>query len=194
MKSLKLSLAVPIFLFSNLIFANETSEQIADSDVAATGAVSVEWIEPEKYRDVRHPNVSKTKYRERVFAKLEAHFSELAEELPEGYQLALKVTNLDMAGEVQTATQAGIIGMQNRASAGFQEYRIMRQIDIPRMTFSYELKNSEGEVVQAEEEVKLKDTGFLNRATTRFRNRPLHYEKTMVSRWFKKTFSSAVEA
>jgi hypothetical protein len=193
MKSLKLSLAVPIFLFSNLIFANETSEQTADSDAVSAGPVSIEWVEPEKYRDVRHPNVSRAKYRERVFTKLESHFSELAEELPEGYQLALKVTNLDLAGEVQTATQAGIIGIHHRASAGFQEYRIMRQIDIPRMTFSYELKNSEGEVVQSEE-VKLKDTGFLNRTTTRFRNRPLQYEKAMLSRWFKETFSQEVEA
>jgi hypothetical protein len=194
MKSVKLGVILSILILSGALSAKDTSEQNASKEADVKGPVSVEWVKPEDFRDVRHPSVSKAKYREQVFAKLETHFDKLAEDLPEGYHLALKVTNLDMAGEVQTATQAGLIGMHYRASASFQEYRIMRDIDIPRMTFSFELRNADGQIVQSEEEVKLKDVGFLNRTSTRFKNRPLKYEKAMVSRWFKETFLAESEA
>lgn len=194
MKSVKFGLTLSIFIFSASVLSQDIKEQEADKEAETKGPVTVEWVKPEDFRDVRHPSVSRAKYRERVFAKLESHFDKLAEDLPEGYHLALKVINLDMAGEVQTATQAGLIGMHHRASAGFQEYRIMRDIDIPRMTFSFELKDADGKVVQSEEEVKLKDVGFLNRTSTRFKNRPLKYEKAMVSRWFKETFLAESEA
>lgn len=194
MNSVKLAVIISLFTISGLTLANESGEQIEGEQDNVKSPVTIEWVKPEKFRDVRHPNISRAKYRDSVFKELESHFVDLAENLPEGYNLALKVTNLDMAGEVQTGMQAGISGYGYSGRTGFQEYRIVRQIDIPRMTISYELSNAKGEVIQAEDEVKVKDVGFLNRYTVRFKNKPLRYEKTMLTRWFKNTFLKAAEA
>lgn len=153
-------------------------------DKVAQSNVSIEWVEPRKFRDVRHPTTSRKRYRESVFLELETFFTSLGEELPEGYKLNLKVTDLDLAGTIQTPAMAGL---NNFSSGGIEDYRIVREIDIPRMTFSYELIDEKGQILK-QEEVKLKDMSFLSRAGSISKNTSLIYEKVMISRWFKDTF------
>jgi hypothetical protein len=148
--------------------------------------VSIEWVEPQKFRDVDHPTTSRKRYRESVFLELETFFASLGEKLPLGHTLHLKVTNLDMAGTVQTPGMAGLNNFSNQGSLGMQDYRIMRDIDIPRMTFSYEYLDDKGQIVK-QEEVVLKDMSYLTRGRTVNKSTTLHYEKVMISEWFEET-------
>ena len=94
-----------------------------------------------------------------------------------------------MAGAVQTPEMAGLNNFSNQGRFGMQDYRIMRDIDIPRITFSYEYLDEKGQVVK-QEEVDLKDMSYLTRGSSFNKNTSLHYEKVMISRWFENTFQA----
>ena len=169
--------------------AQNPDPQMGTEPKTSESNVSIEWIDPQKFRDVQHPTTSRKRYRESVFLELETFFATLGEELPLGYRLHLNVTDLDMAGAVQTPEMAGLNNFSNQGRFGMQDYRIMRDIDIPRMTFSYEYLDDKGQVVK-QEEVDLKDMSYLSRGSSFNKNTSLHYEKVMISRWFKDTFQA----
>lgn len=143
--------------------------------VTQAGTVSVDWQEPEKFRDVKPANESKKRFRERTLTLLEEHFSELAEQLPADYELVLKVTDLDLAGNVEFGRT--------------QPIRIVRQIFIPSIDFEYELLDAQKQMLQSAE-VELKDMNFLSHVRSRYNNESLGYEKRMLDDWFKSTFKS----
>ncbi|MFT7259211.1 MAG: hypothetical protein ACI9MS_001066 [Glaciecola sp.] len=187
----KVLLLVSLFILSVQAMAS-SMEITAIDDVElqkAQSKVSIEWIEPKKFRDVRHPTMSRKRYRESVLLELETFIALLGERLPEDHKLNLKVTDLDLAGTVQSPAMAGL---RNFSSGGINNYRIVRDIDIPRMAFSYELVDDQGNVLK-QDDVDLKDMSFLSRAGSVSKNTSLRYEKEMISRWFKETFKSGSE-
>jgi hypothetical protein len=176
-----------LLLGAQAMASNVESADIDDVELQKVQSnVSIEWVKPKKFRDVRHPTMSRQRYTESVLLELKTFFSSLGERLPEGYKLNLKVTNLDLAGTVQSPAMAGL---RNFSNGGMDDYRIVRDIDIPRMAFSYELVDEQGKVLK-QEDVDLKDMSFLSRAGSVSKNTSLRYEKEMISRWFKKTLMS----
>jgi Asp-tRNA(Asn)/Glu-tRNA(Gln) amidotransferase B subunit len=193
-KSLVLVSALLISIQSTASNVQRSSAQNTDSTMStepkiSESNVSIEWIDPQKFRDVEHPTTSRKRYRESVFLELETFFATLGEKLPLGYTLHLKVTDLDMAGTVQTPGMAGLNDFSNQGRFGMQDYRIMRDIDIPRITFSYEYLDDKGQIVK-QEEVTLKDMSYLSRGRSINNSAALHYEKVMISRWFEETFQA----
>ncbi|WP_259366156.1 DUF3016 domain-containing protein [Colwellia sp. 6M3] len=136
--------------------------------------VEVKWTNPEKYTDVDSAQGHRQKFKERTFKNLEAHFSKLAEKLPEQQKLIFEVTNLDLAGDI---------------NYGIKRVRIIKDIFSPRMKFSYELLNADNTVVKRDD-VSLHDMGFLTHSSLKYRNESLSYEKKMFDDWFKKTFEN----
>ncbi|MDT0593389.1 DUF3016 domain-containing protein [Glaciecola petra] len=172
MKKLMIPLAC---IFVGVQTANATSAM--DTEVAQDESrVAVEWLEPKSYRDVRSANSSSTKFRKQVFKELEEHLVDLSEDLPEGQSLKIRVTDLDLAGRVEPG------GINGFGTSG--DIRVVRQIDIPRITFEYDLLDAEGQILKTEE-VNLKDMGFLDGPRITRRNEPYSYEKHMLSEWFK---------
>jgi hypothetical protein len=157
-----------------------------NQNVAAETEVEIEWQNPEKYRDVRSANESRKRFRESTFKRLDEYINELAEVLPKDNKLILQVSDLDLAGRVWPASFVGL-GLSG------SEVRVIKQIDIPRMHFSYQLYSASGEVVK-QAEVKLKDMSFMDRSNHFFKNEPLRYEKNMLRDWFKKEFKSQIVA
>ncbi|WJG08792.1 DUF3016 domain-containing protein [Aliiglaciecola sp. LCG003] len=152
----------------------------------AKAEVEIIWENPTEYRDVKPTMQSRTKFREQTLEQLEEYLIELAEDLPDGYGLSYKVTNLDLAGEVWPASFAGFGHSSN-------DVRVVKSIDIPRMDFSYVLKDAQGLVLQESAEVKLKDMSFMDRHNAFFKNENLRYEKNMLQDWFKTEFSKLLE-
>lgn len=143
--------------------------------------VEIKWEEPKSYTDVKPTNESRTRFRERTFKNIEEYFVELAEKLPEDQTLAITVTDLDLAGQVWPSH---FVGLSN--STG--DVRLIKQIDIPRMSFSYTLSDSSGNVIKSED-VKIKDMGFMDTVGTHRNHEALVYEKAMIKDWFDETFS-----
>jgi N-acetyl-beta-hexosaminidase len=154
------------------------------SQVVAQTEVEVEWVKPEKYRDVRSSNESRKRFRENTFEHISEYMSKLALALPDNNKLLIKVSDLDLAGRVWPASFIGL-GM------GGADVRVVKSIDIPRINFSYQLLDTSGQVLQ-EAEVELKDMSFLDRSNYSFRNEALRYEKNMLKRWFNQEFDSQI--
>ena len=137
------------------------------------GEFEITWTEPEKYTDVRSSNEGKKRFRNRIFKSFEKHFAKLSEQLPEGQILKLDVSNVDLAGDVRFSPM--------------QEFRIVKDIYIPRLSFTYELLNAD-KTIEDSGEVDLKDMNFLTSISSHSINNTLKYEKRMIDKWFKKTF------
>lgn len=138
---------------------------------AETNKVEVKWLEPEKYRDVRAANGGNKAFRERVFKNLEQHFAKMANEvLPQNVTLKVKVTDLDLAGDVRYNHSA------------FRDIRLVKRIYWPSIEFEYELLE-QGKVIKSET-VTLKDLSFMDRAS-KLRNRnSYYYEQRIITDWF----------
>lgn len=173
MKHITLALfSISSLLFSNFSFAKDERK------------VEIIWQEPDKFSDVRPTNESRIKFRERTFSHLNDYINELADDLPNGQKLVMNVTNLDLAGEVLPTSFVGI-------GHSFNDVRVIKNLYIPRMSFSYQLLNSNGMLLQ-EKEVELKDMSFLDRHNRFFSNETLRYEKSMVANWFEDEFPNVV--
>lgn len=147
------------------------------------GELKVTWKEPKSFTDVRPSNESRARFRERTLKALEAHLVELAASLPKSHTLSMVVTNIDLAGQVWPSQ---FIGFGNNMGA---DVRVIQRVDIPRITFSYSLTDSSGEVLKSEDDFKLKDMGFMDTNIRNMRNENLFYEKAMLDDWFDDTFS-----
>ena len=150
--------------------------------------VKITWEEPETYSDVKPTNESRKRFRERTLQELEEHIVDLASDLPESQVLSMTVTNVDLAGQVWPSQ---FVGFGNGAGS---DVRIIKRVDIPRMTFSYSLANADGQVILSGEDVKLKDMDFMESNIRRNRTESLSYEKAMLNDWFSDTFSTQVAA
>ena len=154
------------------------------NQVLAQAKVEIEWDKPEKFRDVRPSNQSRKRFRESTFEDINKYMNELSLVLPNNQKLLMKVSDLDLAGQVWPASHLGL-------GYGGSDVRIVKNIDIPRINFSYKLLNESGEVVQ-QAEVNLKDMSFLDRSHHLFKSESLRYEKSMLQRWFKQEFATYI--
>lgn len=153
-----------------------TFVSLSQFSYAATSEVT--WVDYEKYRDIKSGNLNRMHFRETTFYNFEKHFSKLAENLPAGQVLKIKVTDVDLAGDTH-------IG-------GINQIRIIKNIYFPRMNFSYELVNADGSIVVKSDEVILKDMSFMMSSNLKYRNNSLSYEKKMLDDWFTETFQELV--
>lgn len=140
---------------------------------AQAGEVKVQWHEPESYTDVRAANGGNKVFRERVFKNLEKHFNKMAGEvLPEHLALNVKVTNLNLAGDVRYNY------------AAHRDIRLVKRIYWPSIEFEYQLLD-QGNVIKTEQ-IKLKDMSFMDRGSS-IRNRGSYfYEERIITDWFIK--------
>lgn len=170
--------AIASCLIASLSFSAFSSDQDVYISENEFDRISVEWVEPKSFRDVKDSNFSSERFRKNVFNQLEKHLNKLASDLPEGQSIKFIVTDLDLAGRIEPASFLGY-------SRSLDDVRVMRNIDIPRIQFEYELVDEKGDVIRSEE-VNLKNMNYLHDIGMANRNRPYKYEKRMLSRWFAK--------
>lgn len=148
---------------------------LMETTLVNAASLEINWINPEKYRDIKAGNQHRKSFQEQVFKELEEHLSALAMKLPEEQILKIDVTDIDLAGDVN-------IG-------GIERVRIITELYFPRMKFSYQLLNADKSVVSSDE-VDLKDMSFMMHSNLRYKNKTFGYERKMLDEWFKDTFSN----
>ncbi|WP_419148530.1 DUF3016 domain-containing protein [Pseudoalteromonas 'SMAR'] len=136
---------------------------------ALAGEAQVSFKEFKEYRDVRPSNETRGSYHQRVEKQLRKHVAKLAEQLPEGNTLSLHFDEIDLAGDVRY---------------GATEMRVIKPIYFPRLTLSYKVINSQGDVLTEGKEVELKDMAFMDRIN-RGLDRSFQYEKRLLTEWFE---------
>jgi len=158
-------------LLSTSVHANPNDEK------ASAGDINVVWGDFDKYRDVRSGHEPKSSFHKRVKKSFDKFFEEYSEELADGQSLEVTITDLDLAGEV-------LLG-------GTTQTRIMKDLDFPRMEFSYILTGADGEVLK-QGDAKIKDMNYLYHEKTWKRYKEgFYYEKRMFREWFEKNIAKS---
>ena len=140
---------------------------------AFAGEAKVTWLEPEKYSDIRPGNETRDNFKERIFKEFDSMFSSIAKKLPEGYQMDVTVTDLDLAGEIN--------GMYSKFG---WDIRVIKELYWPRMSFSYVLKNEKNEIIGSAKE-ELKDMNFMTSIGMHRSRSSFDFEEKMLNDWFK---------
>lgn len=151
------------------VFLNVSFNSIAAEAV-------VDWKSPDKYRDIHAGEGFQDDYQESVFYNLDKHFQKLADKLPSENTLKIKVTNIDLAGDVH--------------SGGIDLLRVISNRYPPRISFEYSYLDKNQKVLLAET-VNYRDTSFVA-GSTKYRGHYLAYEKKMLDRWFKKSLTKKI--
>jgi hypothetical protein len=160
-----------------ILIATLLTISFLSSPNAFAASSEVTWTDYKSYRDIDSGNEGRKQFRERTFKDLEKHFAKLAETLPAGQTLKIDVTDVDLAGDTH--------------AAGIHRTRIIKNIYSPRMNFSYQLLDADGQEIQSAE-VVVKDMNFMSGNSLKYRNKSLGYEKKMLDDWFEETFKALI--
>ena len=140
-----------------------------------SSAVKVNWLNPEKFSDIRPATGTRKVYQERVMKAFDKIIGELAEKLPAGYSMEINVKDLDLAGDVNPMYR-----LENT------DIRVIKEIYFPRMKFDYVLFDQNKQPIQQESDVKIKDMGFMTSSHIGYQSREFAYEREMLKKWFNK--------
>lgn len=133
----------------------------------ASAEVTVNYVESDKFSDLPFSPWE----REGVLKQLSEHFAKLGERLPQGQDLAIEVTDIDLAGREYPSARSG------------RDLRVMKGMaDWPTMKLRYSL-TQDGKVLKGGE-ARLSDMSYQQRISRFSDSDGLRYEKRMIDDWF----------
>ncbi len=144
---------------------------------ASGGPVSVEFVNPEKFTDIKEGML-------RTHVDNNAHLNglrkylerEAASYLQPGQSLQIAVTDIDLAGDITPHSNAALL-----------DIRTVSNVYPPRMDLNYTLADASGAVVRTGA-ARLKDLGFDIGSGGGRVSDPLRYEKRMLDKWLRREF------
>lgn len=150
----------------------------------ATERMAVELVDPDKFTDFSVQGMNEDRTSSIFYSELKRFIDmEIARLLPDGVNVKLEVTDIDMAGDIQP--------WRNRNNA---DIRYVEHIYPPRMTFRYEIKSHEGNVLAAGE-TRIRDMNFLFGINNHFRTyNSFQYEFRMLSDWLRREVPKLIDA
>ena len=138
-----------------------------------SATVEVIFENPEEYRDIDYGDHNTRRGIKIHLPILEKHILKQGKRfLKDGQTLSMTITDIDLAGEYEPWR-----------SPDFDDIRIVKDIYPPRISFSFELKDSEGTVLKSGEE-KLVDMSFQYRVRISSYD-DLFYDKEMITDWMR---------
>jgi len=143
--------------------------------------VTVRFEPAERYTDLALSGASTPAVQNDLLNQFEKHLKQLGESyLPEGDTLEIAIQDIDMAGAMEPWQTPGLI-----------DTRIIRDIYPPRFSLHYLWRGKSGEL-KADKQEQLTDLNYLTwlDSSRYLNNDPLRYEKTLLDRWFRQTFSA----
>lgn len=151
---------------------------------AFSAELELTWENPDGYADLQEAGEHRARFQKRTLEALENKFSQLAERLPADQVLMIKVTDVDLAGRVEP-TQTG---------GGLERVRIIRPMHQARMSLEYELKDSDGNILE-EGTDSLRGRGNMDdgRVIASQDREHVRFESEMIERWFRPTFDSYLQ-
>ncbi len=157
-------------------FASATALLAADKSTPAEARVTVVFDHPEKYQDLKDSGFDTENQRgsERYLPLIKEHIEQEAGRLlAPGQRLTITFTDIDLAGDFEPWH-----------GANYHDVRIVKDIYIPRLTFTFQVRDEGGRVL-GEGERRLVDLAYQMRIGGGFRDDPLRYEKGMLNDWLR---------
>jgi hypothetical protein len=175
MKTKLIVLTSVLTAVSGHLFAAEPT-----ASAPASARVEVIYVNPENFKDFTDSSDGSERgaegYREVFKEYLER---EAVRMIPEGTQLTLSITEVDMAGEFEPWR-----GLR------FNDIRIVKDLYPPRLNFTYKLTDASGAVLR-EGEKQLRDMNFLMNGMSAMSSDALRHEKALVEDWLRAEFPKA---
>lgn len=141
--------------------------------------VTVRFVSPEKFTDVKDEFADSGRNRDWVLGELKTQIESQARNyLAAGQSLEVQVTDVDLAGDFEP--WQGI---------NFDRIRMIKEIYPPRMTLEFRLTDAEGKVVAGGKR-SLQNLGYLM-SITMPTNDPLRYDKELLRDWMRQEFKRA---
>ena len=137
----------------------------------AAGKVEVLYIDPDKFSDIGIDTLD----RERALRVLDQHFGKMGERLPDGQELRLEISDIDLAGAIDMGMARG---SSVRAFVGGR--------DGPQIRFRYRLRAGTTELKTGEADLSNPKYAE-NRRTFYQGSAELSHERRLLDDWFSKT-------
>ncbi len=148
-----------------------TMALVACGAAQAAGTVSVSFVQPENFTDVKDSFLSKDRHLEALKRHLE---QAAAPYVADGQTLKIEVLDVDLAGEV-------------RPSARANDLRVLKGgADWPRIQLRYALESA-GQATRSGE-ARVQDMAYLMHRAYLPSGDALPYERRMLDEWFKAEF------
>jgi hypothetical protein len=137
----------------------------------AAGTVQINFVQPERFADVRDGSMS----RDQNLAVLKQHLEAAAAPyVADGQTMKIDVLDVDLAGEPSQRFR-------------LHDVRVMRgRTDWPRLSLRWAL-DAPGQTARGGEAM-LSDMAYLQRLSGARYDGALHYERRMIDEWFAKEF------
>jgi hypothetical protein len=149
-------------------------------DTKPAPRVDVVYVNPEKFTDVKDNYYFRDEGRDEYLGDLKEHIEKRANKyIPEGQHLALRITDVDMAGDFEP-----------QRGPRFEDVRIIKDIYPPRINLEFKLTDANGKVLK-EGVRKISDINFLSEINDYFPDDTLRYEKKLLDDWFYNEFGEA---
>ena len=163
-------------LTAGLLLAAAAASAIARDELPAR--IQVVWAPTEQLTEVKNNPIDHGWMRPAEWEqRLSDHLRVRADRvLPPGQQLQVMVDDIDLAGAFEPWRHSNA-----------QDIRYMKDIYPPRMKLHYKLTAADGSTIR-ENEVKLSDSAYLQRAVPGDSTDPLRYDKRMLDDWLYKEF------
>jgi len=150
-------------LISSLVLA------LAASAVQAAGSVSVKFVEPDRFADVRDARHDASDNLRVLAGHIE---SAAGRYLAQGDKLSVEVLDVDLAGEIRPSRQFQ------------QDVRVLEgRADWPRIKLRYTLESA-GQASRSGEQT-ISDMAYLQRVAGLHSGDALAHEKRMLDEWFQ---------
>ena len=146
-----------------------------DNTPAPSARAVVTFENPERFTDVKDSQTGTEKGRDHYLKEIRTLVEEEASHLlPEGRKLTLTFTDIDLAGDYLPSMPLG------------RDVRVMKDIYMPRMKFTFTITDAAGAVVKEGSE-RLTDMNYLQTAGIVNRGEPLFYDKAMLRDWLRRS-------
>ena len=144
---------------------------LAAGAASAAGTVQVNFVQPEKFSDVRDSYLNAERHLELIKQLIE---NAAAPYLADGQTLKVDVLDVDLAGEVRPGSRP------------FDVRVLKGRADWPRIDLRYALEAGGQTLRSATAHVQ--DMAYLQHISTYGNSEPLPYERRMLEDWFKTEF------
>ncbi|MEN9867803.1 MAG: hypothetical protein RL748_3393 [Pseudomonadota bacterium] len=136
---------------------------------ALAGELKIDWVNPEKFTDIAVADQSPASALDIVSKEFVNIFRRLTKQLPEGYVLEVRVTDLNLAGQIKLNSRG-------------ERFRVINESDYPAISFDYTLMNVDKKVLESDG-VDLVDSQFAQKR--RMVSSPYVHEEQMLKAWFE---------
>lgn len=155
---------------------------LAMPTIANSAELNIEFVDADSYTDIQPGNEHRQRYQDRILENFEEFFTELAGRLPDDQVLNIKVTDVDLAGNVLPVSRDG----------GMHMMRIVRHGQDPSIRFEYSLVDANDQILQeGEERLRGRTSADSIRQTPSAASNALRNERDMLERWFRDTFDAS---